>query len=54
MSEKIYEIKLVESCWGGKYYFGYINGRQYTEDFCSIDELIEKYPNFKKCSDAVK
>lgn len=35
-------------CWGSISYFGYKNGKQYTEDHWSVSDLIEQYPEFKE------
>lgn len=47
-SKKIYEIKELKTIYGEKAYYGFKNGKQYTEDFYSKEELIEQYPEFKK------
>lgn len=46
MNNKLEIIKGMD-CWGSISYFGYKNGKQYTEDHWSITDLIECYPEFK-------
>lgn len=41
------EIKLLKDCWGSYSFFGYKDGRQYTEAYDTIEELIEDNNEFK-------
>lgn len=39
-------IKKCTSCWGDEMYFGFVNGRQYTEGYEAIEDLLEDNPQF--------
>ena len=40
------EIKMLKDCWGSNSYFGFKDGRQYTEGYDTIEELLEQYEEF--------
>ena len=40
-------IKYQPDIYGVKCYWGYKNGRQYTENYEVLQELIEDYPEFQ-------
>ena len=46
------DLKIIEckTCYGSKGYFGFKNGKQYTEDYWIPSELIEDYPSFKNAT----
>lgn len=41
------EIRKEKDCFGGDSYFGYKDGKQYTEDFYTVQELKRAYEEFK-------
>ena len=47
-------IEISKDCWGSFSYFGFINDRQYTESFDTIEELIEAYNEFNDVNVVVK
>ena len=40
------EIRKAKDCWGCDVYFGYKDGKQYTDYFDAVSELKEQYPIF--------
>ena len=40
------EIRKEKDCWGCEVYFGYKDGKQYTDYFDVLSELKEQYPIF--------
>ena len=42
------EIKELKDCWGSYSYFGFKDGKQYTEGFDTIEELKENYEEFNQ------
>ena len=40
------EIRKEKDCWGCEVYFGYKDGKQYTDYFDVVSELKEQYPIF--------
>ena len=40
------EIKTCKDCWGCTVYYGYKDGKQYTDFYDCKEELIEDYPEF--------
>ena len=40
------EIRKTKDCWGCEVYFGYKNGKQYTDYFDIVSDLKEQYPIF--------
>ena len=40
------EIRKEKDCWGCEVYFGYKDGKQYTDYFDAVSELKEQYPIF--------
>lgn len=46
----MYKIIKGMDCWGTVSYFGYKDGKQYTEDHWSVSDLIEHYPEFKNAT----
>ena len=45
------EIKLLKDCWGSTSYFGFKDGKQYTEGYDTIEELKEQYLEFQEFQD---
>lgn len=41
------EIKQSRDCWGCNSWFGYKDGKQYTDFFDTVSDLKEAYPIFK-------
>lgn len=41
MNRNIYEIRKASDPWGAECYFGYKNGRQYTDAYDTLSELLE-------------
>lgn len=41
------EIKKLKDCWGCECYFGYKDGKQYTDSYDCVSDLKEQYPIFK-------
>ena len=48
MESKRIEIKKLRDCWGSESYFGYIDGKLYTEGYDTIEELKESYEEFNQ------
>lgn len=48
------EIKLLKDCWGSYSFFGYKDGRQLTEAYDTIEELIEDNGVFKHATITIK
>ena len=46
MNKNIYEIRKSNDPWGVECYFGYKNGRQYTEAYDTLSELLENNCEF--------
>ena len=44
---EVREVKKLKDCWGSESYFGFINGKQYTEGYDTVKELVEQNDNFK-------
>lgn len=44
-------IKCGKDCFGGTSYFGYKDGRQYTDGYDYLPDLIEDYPEFEGFED---
>lgn len=38
---------MLKDCWGSNSYFGFKDGRQYTEGYDTIDDLVEQYEEFR-------
>ena len=45
MGDKL-EIKELKDCWGSTSYFGYKDGKQYTDACDTMEELKENYDIF--------
>lgn len=43
---KDYKIVQMRSCWGDLCWFGFIGDYQHTEDYSSVEELIEHNPEY--------
>lgn len=42
-------IDFIRNCWNEEAYFGFKEGKVYTEGFPNVDELVKSYPEFKGC-----
>ena len=40
------EIKFLQDCFGGHSFFGYKDGKQYTDGYSAIIDLLDDYPEF--------
>ena len=41
------EIKYLVDCWGSYSFFGFKDGKQYTEAYDDLDDLVADYPEFE-------